>query len=146
MAEQLQEHLERGTPRLWLRRIDRRKQAGEFEEHLKSDCTRVLVAEEDAHVVGFAIGTVEDRGDDKPGVVGSVGWVFVRKERRGKGIGRGLVAALLDFFDSRDVEDVTLRYVVGNQEAEGFWEKLGFEPVIHTVVAYPDEIRRRLRT
>lgn len=144
MAQQLQEYLERVNPRIWSHRIDAEKQTVEFEDYLKFNSTRVFVAEESGQTMGFAIGTLENRGDDKPSVVGVLKHIFVKEERRGEGIGRKLVAELLDFFESRGVEDVVLHHVAGNQEAERFWNALGFETVIHTAVAYPEEIRRRM--
>lgn len=47
-------------------------------------------------------------------------------------MGKSLVEKLLMFFDSKNVEDVTLRYVSGNKEAENFWKEAGFDPVIIT--------------
>jgi hypothetical protein len=45
------------------------------------------------------------------------------------------VALLCRFFASEDVEDITLRYVVGNEEADAFWSALGFSPRIITAGA-----------
>ena len=42
------------------------------------------------------------------------------------------------------VEDISLRYVLGNQEGERFWHGLGFEPLICTADAKLAEVRRKL--
>jgi len=43
------------------------------------------------------------------------------------------------------VEDVTLRYVIGNREAEEFWNGLGFQPIINTANARLMELEERLK-
>jgi hypothetical protein len=38
-----------------------------------------------------------------------------------------------------------VRYIIGNKEAEGFWRKLGFEPIITTSSTYPKELDFKLK-
>ena len=39
---------------------------------------------------------------------------------------------LCKFFNSSKAENLTVRYILGNKEAESFWIKLGFESIIIT--------------
>ena len=52
-----------------------------------------------------------------------------------------MVEALCRFFDSEGVEEVTLRYVVGNTVAEQFWTKLSFKPVLMTALTSIGELK-----
>ena len=38
-----------------------------------------------------------------------------------------------------------MRYIIGNKEAEGFWRKLGFVPIITTSSKYPRELDSKLK-
>jgi ribosomal protein S18 acetylase RimI-like enzyme len=67
-----------------------------------------------------------------PKSVGAISTIYVVKKLRRKGVGARLVNELFGFFNSERVEHVTLRYIVGNRAAEGFWRKLGFESIITT--------------
>jgi GNAT superfamily N-acetyltransferase len=68
----------------------------------------------------------------------------VRKECRKRGVGRRLVEELCGFFDSTGAEQVTLRYIVGNGEAESFWTELGFKPIIMTASTTPAELKNNM--
>jgi len=52
-----------------------------------------------------------------------------KRGSEGGGIGRRLVGELCRFFASKNVEEVTLNYIIGNKEGEGFWKTLGFKPI-----------------
>ena len=51
-------------------------------------------------------------------------------DSRKSGVGSRIVDSLMAFFDTMGVDHITLNYVVGNPEAERFWLKRGFEPVV----------------
>jgi hypothetical protein len=55
------------------------------------------------------------------------------------------VAELCRFFAAEGVADISLRYVVGNEEASRFWTALGFAPRIVTVGAELRAAEARLR-
>ena len=71
--------------------------------------------------------------------------MYVVKQFRRKGVGRRLMKELCKFFNSNKAEDLTVRYVVGNREAENFWRKLGFEPIITTSKTCPKELDSKLK-
>ncbi|HEY3227242.1 MAG TPA: GNAT family N-acetyltransferase, partial [Planctomycetota bacterium] len=92
----------------------------------------------------YVAGKFELRPKGQPRRVGHIMQSFVKPGLRGRGVGTALVTALLDWFRKRRVEDVSLRYVVGNRRAEQFWKGLGFRPLIVTANARPEVIGRRL--
>ncbi len=56
--------------------------------------------------------------------------VGVSPERRRQGIARALVAQALAWVRSRDVERVEVRVAARNPEAQAFWRRLGFDPLM----------------
>ena len=142
----LREHLESANPRLWAPPPERSTRSRAlYDECLRSDSAVVFVADQDGRIMGSITARVDERLGTGPKVVGHIQAAFVLKEWRGRGVGAALVGAVLDFFESKGAEDISLRYVVGNQEGERFWRGLGFEPLLCTANARPDELRRRLR-
>lgn len=111
------------------------------ENELVDNKRRTLVAEMSGETIGFIQGEVERRIDYLPTTVGSISTAYVVKEFRRKGVGEMLVKRLCEFFSSEGVEDVTLRYIIGNREAEGLWKKLGFQPVITTAKTVLDRLK-----
>jgi len=115
-----------------------------YEECLHSDSGAIFVAEEAGKLVGHIAGRVETREGATPRVVAYILTAFVREEWRNRGIGTALVEALLDFLSSKGVEDISLRYIIANREAQGFWKGLGFEPLFCIANARSAEVHRRL--
>jgi GNAT superfamily N-acetyltransferase len=141
-----QEHAERSNPRIW-RMTDEGKKLlkQKVENDLADSNIHVLLAEADGEIIGYVQGEVTHRSDYVPRTVGHVSLMYVVKQFRRKGVGRRLVKELCRFFNSNNVEDLTVRYIVGNEEAEGFWRKLGFEPIIATSSTYPKELDFKLK-
>ena len=106
---------------------------------------RVLLAEAGGETAGFAQGEVASRSDYLPRTVGHISLLYVMRRFRRKGVGRRLVKELCKFYNSKKAEHLTVRYIVGNEEAEGFWTQLGFEPIISTSATHLKELDSRLR-
>lgn len=70
-----------------------------------------------------------------PSRTGVVDQLFVQPRYRRAGVGSALVAELCRYFARQGVDDISLRYVAGNHEAQSFWVALGFRPRIVTVGA-----------
>lgn len=70
------------------------------------------------------VGFVTCRLLDGHGVIGLIG---VRPEARGRGAGRALMAAALDWFRSRGIDVVRVKTQVGNLLAMNFYHRLGFD-------------------
>lgn len=142
----LQRHVEASNPMIW--RVTA-EGAGLLKQGLegamKADQNRMVVAMTNGEVIGFAHGQVSRRTDYRPNVVGTISKIYVQREFRGRGIGRRLVEGLCQFFRMNDVEEVTLRFVIGNREAEGFCRGLGFKPIINTANVHLKELEERLK-
>jgi ribosomal protein S18 acetylase RimI-like enzyme len=141
-----QEHAEKSNALIW-RMTEEGKQLirQKVETDLADSNVLVLLAEADGEIIGYVQGEVTSRSDHMPRIVGQVSLMYVVKQFRRKGVGRHLVKELCKFFDSNKVEDLTVRYIIGNKEAEGFWRKLGFEPIIITSSTYPRELDFKLK-
>jgi len=143
----LQKHVEKSNPSVWRiteegKKLIRQKAKAD----LTDDNVLVLVAEAGDKVIGYVRGEVTNRSDHLPRIVAQISFMYVVKQFRRKGVGRRLVKELCTFFCLRRAEDLTVRYVVGNKEAEGFWRKLGFEPIITTGTTSPKELKSKLKT
>lgn len=116
----------------------------ETRKDLSNGAIRVLLAEAGGEVVGFAQGEVASRSDYSPRTVGHISLLFVVKRFRRRGIGRHLMKELHKFYRSKKARHLTVRYIVGNKEAEGFWTQLGFEPIISTNAIHLKELESRI--
>ena len=95
-----------------------------------------LVAEHDHNgIVGMIFGRIVTNNRYTPTKAGLVDQAFVLPDHRRQGLATRLVAELCRFFADTGVEDLSLRYVVGNKEAAAFWSALGFAPRIVTAGA-----------
>ncbi len=147
MAIELQKHVEGCNPDIWRASQEGLDYLGNtlIEALSNRDC-RVLVAADPAgKVMGFAKASV--RVLDRYGgiTVGRIDRAYVLDGHRGGGIGSALVECLCDFFGSRGADDISVRYVVGNPEAEDFWDGLGFSPRIEIGGIDRDTLLDRLR-
>ncbi|RJS94532.1 GNAT family N-acetyltransferase [Candidatus Bathyarchaeota archaeon] len=89
----------------------------------------ILLAEVKGEIVGFAHAEVQYRTTHIPAIIGS-----------------RLVQEICRFFRRKNVEDIYLRYVLGNKEGEKFWEKLGFKPILVTAHSRIDIVEKRSQT
>lgn len=79
-----------------------------------------IVAEENDVILGFC-GMWNIVGE------GNITNVAVKRDYRGKKVGKALVIRLLELGEELEVYDFTLEVRVGNQSAIALYEKLGFE-------------------
>ena len=143
----LQQHCEKSNPSVWrITKEGERLLKQKVEIELADDDIRILLAELKGQVIGFVQGQITRRSDYLPKIVGSISVIYVSKEFRRKGVGKRLMNEICEFFNSEKVEHLTLRYVVGNKEAEQFWRKLGFEPMITTAGTHTKELDFKLKT
>jgi GNAT superfamily N-acetyltransferase len=142
----LQNHVEAANPELWQMRSEaRRNLKGQIAGRLKAENSCALVAEHDEDgVVGVIFGRIIVNNRYIPSRAGQVDQVFVCTEHRRGGVGSQLVAMLCRFFATEDVDDLSLRYVTGNQEAARFWTALGFSPRIVTAGTGRRTVEERL--
>jgi ribosomal protein S18 acetylase RimI-like enzyme len=136
---ELDAHVLRANPRLWSGWLE----DDYYQKMVESDDVRILVAENDAEIIGYMMGSVKQRRAC-PRRTGVINHAYVEPDHRRHGAGTALVLALLEFFDSRGVEDISLHYAEGNSDGRRFWSSLGFEPVSHTANATPAAVRGAL--
>ena len=105
----------------------------------------VLLAEADGKIIGYVQGEVTSRSDYLPRTVGHVSLLYVRKQFRRKSVGARLMTELSKFFNSNKAEHLTVRYVIGNSQAERFWRKLGFKSIIMTSATHLKELDFKLK-
>jgi ribosomal protein S18 acetylase RimI-like enzyme len=140
-----QGHFEKSNPLIWRMTEEGKKLLKQkVENDVANGNVQILLAEADGEIIGYLQGEVTSRSDYLPRTVGHVSLAYVVKQFRRRGVGRLLVKELCKFFNSNKAENLTVRYVIGNTEAERFWKKLGFESIITTSSTYPKELGAKL--
>ena len=142
----LQDHMEASAPDLWRMRPEARKNLkGQLAGRLRAKDSYAAVAEHDSDgVIGAIFGRIIVNNRYTPSRAGQIDQAFVRADHRRAGVGSQLVAELCRFFSAEGVEDISLRYVMGNQEAACFWSALGFRPRIVTAGGRRQSVEERL--
>jgi len=119
--------------RFWQRKPDGKSIFRNWLAETVDDEERMFfVAESSGRIVGFINGHTRDTPPplvDK--TTGAVDNLTVASEFRGKGIGRRLMTAAMEWFASHGAKSVKLSSALRNEGALGFYEALGFER--HTV-------------
>jgi GNAT superfamily N-acetyltransferase len=129
----LWDHLELSSTRVWKYTDERKKRLQkELETRLRNENTLTILAEINNETIGYAQGVVTHRTEYLPKIIGTVSTLFVKEKFRRKGVGSRLLLQICRFFKDQKVNNVYLRYVVGNVEGEQFWQDLEFEPILVT--------------
>ena len=141
----LQDHIEAANPDLWrLSPEARHNLKGQLAGRLRAGNSLALVAEHEMDgVIGVVFGRIVLNKRYTPPRAGQIDQAFVRQDHRRRGVGARLLAELGRYFAEQGVDDISLRYTVGNPEATRFWQSLGFAPRIVTAGARLDTIRTR---
>lgn len=144
----LQDHIEAANPDLWrLRPEARHNLKGQLAGRLRAEDSLALVAEDKAGgVIGVIFGRIVVNNRYTPSRAGQIDQAFVHPDHRRRGLGRRLVSELCRFFAAQGVDDISLRYAVGNSGAIQFWQSLGFEPRIVTAGVGLETLRQRAAT
>ena len=141
----LQEHIEKSNPYTWKitdeGRVDLHRSVNEY---LDNPDAIAFVYCDDGAVIGFIDGIIRRRTTYLPPVVGHIGTIFVDESHRRKGIGKKLVKKMCTHFEENNVDEVNLRYNIGNIEAESLWTSLGLRPVIRTTLLNFKEFKSNL--
>ena len=142
----LQDHVERSNADLWrMKPSGRHNLKGQVIGRLDAADSCALVAEHiDDGVIGLIFGRIIVNNRYTPSRAGQIDQAFVRTDHRRTGVGSRLVALLCDFFAAEGAEDISLRYVVGNEEAAAFWAALGFSPRIVTAGTAREDLQRNV--
>jgi GNAT superfamily N-acetyltransferase len=92
---------------------------------LENPALSMLVAEQDDELLGFSV-CGESRDDDADPSAGEVRIFFVAAGRWRQGVGRALMAAVLDSLRERGYEEATVWSFAPNERANAFYESAGF--------------------
>jgi len=142
----LQQHVEQSNPLIWrITKAGRQKLVHDVSHLLTNDTSLVLVAEQDNNIVGFAYGQILKRIEYEPNEAGIIGMIFVLENYRRHGIGTQLIHKLCKYFEVENVSHISLRYVLGNKEAEAFWQHLGFKPIIYTSATDLETLKNQVK-
>ena len=90
-----------------------------------------LIAEDEGRAIGFVFCVLGDRGRHTAHVTD----IYVRPEARRRGIGRALLAELIEPARGAGLAHVSLEVLMRNSEARRLYERLGFVPVDMFMVA-----------
>ncbi len=97
-------------------------------EYIDAKDTEVLVAEDNGRLVGSVYGQIRAR---KPFFqtthLGYIGFMYVRKAYRGKGVSQALIDAITTWFDQQGIGEIILHVYAKNPRAIRAYEKAGFE-------------------
>ena len=99
----------------WMRKLVRSKNA------------IVFIAEADSRPVGFSTVSIETGHPlSLPKRYGFIGYRFVRRQYRGKGISSLMMKEALAWFAKRKIKHVGLTVIKDNRRAHAIWRKWGF--------------------
>lgn len=97
--------------------------------HLTNGHSRVLVAEAGGEVIAFCLMTItRNLPMFLPDRYGYLSDLYVDPAYRRRGIGRRIVAELIDWLAEYRISSVQLQYYSFNETGEAFWRSLGFNP------------------
>ncbi len=105
--------------------------------------TKLFVAAEDHHLVGFMLCMLSPNAPIfKERTIGLISDVYVRPERRNKGITREMLRAALKWFHKNKCKTVSLTVAAANFEARAVWGQLGLQAAHDTQAAGHQRIPR----
>lgn len=97
--------------------------------HLANRDARVFVAEAEERIVGFGLIVIQrNLPMFLPPYYGYLSDLAVDETQRGRGIGRALVAAIVQWLRTRGIDSIQLQHYTENENAGGFWTNSGFTP------------------
>ena len=99
----------------------------ELRYYLQHPKSFTVVAETDARkIAGFCTGRLHLR-DSRP--FGHIITIDVLPDMRGQGVGRSLLRAVEEHFQSKAVESIRLEVAVDNLQAQAFYQAMGYEQI-----------------
>ena len=144
-TEALQKHLYNSNPDTWRRDPTTPQYRESVTREAADPETYTLIAEIDDKPVGYISSRIQDREEPSPQKIGVIMNAYVEPQHRRKGITTELLKNILLHFNENLVEEITLRYIIGNKEAENYWTKLGFKPIITVANTTPQKLREKLQ-
>jgi len=128
---QLAKHHERLSDRFSLALDGRRRWAAYLSEKFSEISTKLIVAEEDGKIVGFMFCLLEPNAPIyKERKIGVISDVYVKEQRRRKGLAKKMFDFAAAWFKKNRVRTVRLNVAADNLEARAAWRMMGFEPFL----------------
>ncbi|MFA6449561.1 MAG: GNAT family N-acetyltransferase [bacterium] len=130
----IQKHLEKIDPETWRFSEEGYAMAPkEIRFRLESKACCIAIAETTGGApVGMVMAEIVKNSGVVPEMYGHIHWLYVREPARRLGIGKRLIQYTSGFFETWNIEFITVGYVVKNPEAAAFWPSAGFKPrVMH---------------
>ena len=93
---------------------------------IEDPAVSMLLAEDEGELLGFST-SGQSRDDDADRSVGEIRSFFVAAGRWGQGVGRALMAAVLDSLRERGFAEATVWSFAANERANRFYERAGFK-------------------
>jgi ribosomal protein S18 acetylase RimI-like enzyme len=105
-----------------------RETEARYRRALEDPDLALVVCEKDGAVAAIGYGEIGPGSSMSDELSLSISNVVVARDRRGRGLGRAVVMALVAWGRSRGVERAHVRVFAENAEAIRFWERLGMRP------------------
>jgi ribosomal protein S18 acetylase RimI-like enzyme len=129
--EQLARHHEQLSDVFSLGSDSKKKWSKYLREKFAEISTKLIVAEEEGEIVAFMLCLLEPNipvyRERKIGVISDV---YVKQERRRKGLAKKMLDIAVEWFKKNKVKTVRLNVAADNLEARAAWRMLGFEPLM----------------
>lgn len=129
----------------------RRQIARRLRQYIADPAKLLLVGEADPGLVAMgdiALWYYEDlwHNPERQGMTSAyIDDLWVEPDYRSSGVGKTIVARLVEFAAENDIHELMLEYSATNEEASATWERLGFRTTGIRAAATVAEVRRRLK-
>ncbi len=108
------------------------------------DRTRIVVAEFQDAIAGFAVLTLDPLGPLYESPTVQVSYLLVRPQLRRRGVGRAILTAVTTHAERVGAEQVVVNVFPAMRDANRYFARLGFSPMAVRRVAAVSTLRRRL--
>jgi len=109
----------------------------DINEFIKSNNAEVFVAVFNNEIVGSGYGLIKQNENHfAEKLHGHVGFMFVKKRYRGKGISKLLLNTIFDWFKTQNITEIRLQVYDINDSAIKAYEKAGFEKNLIEMLYY----------
>lgn len=147
MQMPLQKHMLTRNPALWdYNKAELHRLKDFYLERLADDNSKLIVMKEagSANIVATALGRINYHDGYVPDRSGEVDGIWVDYHHRRRGLCKHMVAVLIEFFESNNIEHLVLKYAQGNKEAMSVWKHFGFKPVLVTATTNVGTVKEAL--
>ena len=129
--EQLADHHELLSDQFERSPDSKKKWSKYLYERFSEISTKLVVAEEEGKIVAFMLCLLEPNYPIfKERKIGVISDVYVREERRRKGLAKKMLDVAVAWFKKNKVRTVRLNVAADNLEARAAWRMIGFEPLM----------------